>query len=259
MIKTLLVCLAALALSSTANAATVWQDEFNTNTLSSDWIIRTGCPHEIMAIDWYCYSDSPSNVYVDGSALHLALTTGTLGRTYDAASISTFLHGRGWPPSIVVKSFSPPVTITSRIKFAAVAGFWQTLWTMGTDRVKPTELDIAEMRGAFPTQLTCHVHDNSKDWTTGRNSNFSIELPFDFSKRYREYYMKYPTPNKVVFGVWYKDRLLICGKVTNMTNTLDQGIIFDAKTGIPSRWAGIGGPPQVPAEMLVDWIRVTSP
>jgi len=248
--KLLFGILVALCLASPAGAALKFQDDFSGTTLdAAKWYTRIGCPMEA-GTDNVCFS--PDNVQVYGGALHLKLTAGTLGRDYDAAGIATFRHGYGWPPSIVLEEFHAPTRVEARIKFSDEPGFWGVFWSKGTDRVGPTEFDIAETRGYYPRTMLCNVHNRNNPDPTRRHIHGVLELPFNFASRFHTYWMKFKSVTEVVFGTWYQDKRLVCGRVTDVWNTDAIGLILEAKTS--STWGGVGGPPG-DSELQVDWVR----
>jgi len=235
-----------------AQGRVVLKENFSGTELNSAiWIKRDGCPHEV-GVDNTCFN--PANVLVGGGYLHLKLTQGTLGRKYDGASIATCQHGYGWPCKNILRQFRPPVRFEARIKYAAVGGLWQNFWAVGTDRAEPSELDIAEVRGALPKTLTCHVHITNTD--PHKHYNMKIQLPFNFSKGFHKYWMKYPNRDTVSFGTYWHGVPLLCGK-HKVTNINAIAPIFEAKTS--TNYGALGGPPKTPSQFQVDWFKVIKP
>lgn len=188
-----------------------------------------------------------ANVFQNGSGqLVLRVSNGTLGRTYDFARLQTFREG-GWPPPQVLWSHAPPIRIEARAKFAPGLGLWEGVWADGTNAASPLELDLQEFRGAVPTIDTCHTHGPVSGGAT-------IDTGQNLATAYHVYWANY-LADHVVFGI----DGLTCGSMP--TPAQQEGIRLSAIVGLTGTWGGQGGPPAaslIPADMLVDYVRVTS-
>jgi len=239
------VCVLAVAgwYVGTARAEVVWRDDFSAP--SAYWIPRDACPAERSAEDWLCYL--PGNVWTAGGKLHLRQTAGVQGRPYDGAMVSTYRHGYGWAPTVVMASWAPPVKITARARWSDVDGFWQAFTAYSVNREQPTELDIAEMRGSQERYQFCAVHNYQR----GLHTHLGTALPFNISERFRLYWVDLRR-GKVTFGVGRHT----CGSVA-VSDVGRIGIDFVAKSADPERfaWAGQGAPVVGPAEYAIDWVQ----
>lgn len=146
----------------------VWRDEFNGNSLSSDWVfdLGDGCP---TLCGWgnnelQTYTNRPSNVRVEGGNLVITAQREAMGgRNFTSSRIKT--EGR--------QSFQ-----YGRIDIRAVLpkgqGLWPALWMLG-DNIRQVgwpacgEIDIMEMIGGPAVARNNEVHgtvhwDNNGSW-----------------------------------------------------------------------------------------------
>lgn len=225
----------------------LFDDEFSGSSLdTTKWWATPWCstsPDDQQG----CYNTA--NAFLNGQGqLVLRASNGTMGRPYDFARIQTFREG-GWPPPQVLWQHSPPFRMEVRAKFAPGAGLWTGIWaSSNTDSAHGLELDTQEFRGAVPTQDTCHTHI-IKEWGA------VIDTGFDGSSGYHNYWMNYYSDH-VVFGV----DGLTCGQ-TILPASPPEMIRLTNQVGVPGTWGGMGGPPPasaIPADMLVDYVRVTA-
>lgn len=242
----------ALVMACSAQGAT-WREDFDGRTLSPAFMARSGCPAGPSAEDWLCYS--PANAWQRHGQLHLRQTTGTQGRPYDGAEVSTMDVSRGWPSRQVQVAWSPPLTVRARVKWNPADGFWQAFVAIGTDRVRPTELDIAEESGTREFFDFCALHQTLPDGTR-QHLHFGVSTPFNITSDWHTYWLRYPGDGTVTFGV---DRLT-CG-TSDVVNVGPIGLDFAAKSAPPRfGWVAAGGPVLEPSvQYRVDWVKVTQP
>ena len=226
----------------------VFQDEFNgTNGAAPDqtkWAVENRCPTSQNLGTTTCLKGS--NVFLDGSGhLVLRVSPGTMGRAYDGARVSTFVDGT-WPPKTVFASVAPPVHIEASAKPPRGGGVWPAFWPMGVQSSSGVlELDIQEMRMAWPTVNTCHVHGPT-------SFNASIDMGVDLSLGYHTYWADY-YPDHVTFGV----DGAVCGRAS-LPRSEAVGMRFWNVAGDPCCWGGQGGPPPasaLPADYMIDYVR----
>ncbi len=223
----------------------VWADEFNGTTLdTSKWWPTSGCPgspHDA----YTCYT--AANCVVRDGSLAMRVTSGTLGRPYDGCELQTFREA-SWPPTVVLAEFFAPVRIEARIKFAPGAGLWGAFWfNSNTAAAQQLELDVQEFRGAVPREDTCHAHGVVEYGAV-------IDTGQDLSADYHVYWMDFRR-SSVSFGV----DGIVCGSVALPDYASGELLRLSHMVGPPGTWGGLGGPPPasaIPAEMLVDWVRV---
>jgi hypothetical protein len=146
----------------------VWRDEFNGNSLSSDWVfdLGDGCP---TLCGWgnnelQTYTNRPNNIRVEGGNLVITAQREAMGgRNFTSSRIKT--EGR--------QSFQ-----FGRIDIRAVLpkgqGLWPALWMLG-DNIRQVgwpacgEIDIMEMVGGPSVARNNEVHgtvhwDNNGSW-----------------------------------------------------------------------------------------------
>jgi hypothetical protein len=205
------------------------------------------CPS---STNWGFSCIKKANAFQDGSGhLVLRVSGGTLGRPYDGAEISPSPMN-GYPSRNVKYKFGPGSRLEIRAKFAPGVGLWETLWSVAPDSVTQDvlELDMQEWRGNHPTVDDCHTHysvEYGSEPDTGE----------DLSGGWHTYWMNY-YPDHVVFGM---DNMT-CGQ-THLTVAPAETPILWNMVAPPTTGAGKGGPPpayDIPADMLVDYVRVSS-
>jgi hypothetical protein len=191
-----------------------------------------------------------SNAYQDGNGhLVLRVTGGTLGRPYDGAEISPSPLN-GYPSTNVKYQFPPGSRLEVRAKFAPGAGLWETIWSYAPNSVSQDilELDTQEWRGNHPTLDDCHTH-YAVEWGSEPDTGM------DLSAGWHTYWMDYYNDH-VVFGM----DSLTCGHTALPVAPTETPILWNM-VAPPSTGAGAGGPPpasDIPADMLVDYVRVSS-
>ncbi len=220
----------------------LFDDEFNGSSLdTSVWWAKPWCANDP---NYAAMCFNANNVSVSGGNLHLKVTNGTMGRTYDGAQINTFVEG-SWPPATVKAAVAPPVHMEVRAKVAPGAGIWPAFWPESVD---PTfiELDIMEMRMVDPTFDGNHLHGMA---SFDGGINAGIDLSADFHVYWANYY-----PDHITFGL---DGTT--GQTVQFSKSAPRvGFVLGNQVGTPGTWGGEGGPPPssaIPADMLVDYAR----
>jgi beta-glucanase (GH16 family) len=104
-------------------------------------------------VQWYL----PSQVQVDGNALHLvAARAPTVGKTQDGGS-KTYPWRSGMVTTYRSLVFTYGlVEVDARIPRGD--GLWTTLWLLPQDQSFPPEIDVAEVYGVTPDQLSVVYH-----------------------------------------------------------------------------------------------------
>jgi hypothetical protein len=238
------------ATTTTTGAPLTFDDEFDgTSGARPDpakwYVFGDVCPR---STNWAYSCIKHSNAYQDGSGhLVLRVTGGTLGRPYDGAEISPSPLN-GYPSTNVKYKFPAGSRLEVRAKFAPGAGLWETIWSVAPDSVTQDvlELDTQEWRGAYPGLDNCHTHYSVEFGSR-------VQTGQDLSAGWHTYWMDYYTDH-VVFGM---DNLT-CGQTPLVTAPAETPILWNM-VAPPSTGAGVGGPPlasQIPADMLVDYVRV---
>jgi beta-glucanase (GH16 family) len=253
----LLVCMLGLTLlvgtaSAPAAPTLVFHDEFDGPAGSppdpANWAFPPwACDNDLNA-QQYCLK--PSNAVMDGAGdLVLKVTApGTQGRPYDGVRMSTWVPG-SWPPKTVLASVAPHTWIEARIKYAGDPGVWSAFWPESvTESSNGLELDVSEVRLAFPTEAGCHVH-GIVTWHGAR----TVESVRDWHTYGVDYW-----PDHVTFYV--DDRL--CGQLyfPRGYQAPRVGMQLETKIGPSGTWGGAGASLSAAdqpyeAEMLVDYVR----
>jgi hypothetical protein len=238
--------------TSPPGSSLLFDDEFNgaagARPDPSKWyVFGDVCPR---STNWAYSCIKQSNAFQDGNGhLVLRVTGGTLGRPYDGAEISPSPLN-GYPSTNVKYEFPAGSRLEVRAKFAPGAGLWETIWSVAPNSVTQDilELDAQEWRGAYPTLDNCHTH-----YSVEYGSRISTGE--DLSAGWHTYWMNYYSDD-VVFGV---DNLT-CGQTSLSVAPPETPILWNM-VAPPSTGAGAGGPPppsDVPADMLVDYVRVSA-
>jgi beta-glucanase (GH16 family) len=249
---TLVLCVFGVTVNAKAAGTLVFDDEFNGPAGSppdpSTWAFPSWtCDNDPNALD-YCLK--PSNAVMDGIGnLVLKVTApGTQGRPYDGVRVSTWVPG-SWPPRIVLASVAPHVWIEARIKYAGDAGVWGGFWPQSvTESSRVLELDVSEVRLAYPSEAGCHVH-GVLPWDGA--------AAVDSVREWHTYAVDY-WPDHVTF---YTDNI-VCGQVYFPSDYRAPrlGMQLENKIGMPGTWGGAGAQLSADgrmyeADMLVDYIR----
>jgi beta-glucanase (GH16 family) len=255
---------AQTAVVGAAAPGLIWSDEFSGTALdATKWWVTPWC--STTTSQFGAGRFDPGNVFLNGAGqLVLRAERAQPGncapaadRPYDFAQVQTFREG-SWPPPEVKADFAPPVRVEARIDFAPAAGLWQTLWlssNSGPQSVEHLELDIQEYRPYYSQGQFCAVH-HWKDGVHIENKTNLFQTGMDLRSGYHVYWMEYRI-GSVKFGV----DGLTCAQWTIANFSPKMMIRLFNVVGLPGTFGGIGGPPTdslLPADMLVDWVRVYS-
>ena len=212
----------------------------------AEWyVFGNVCPR---STNWGYSCLKQSNAFQDGNGhLVLRVTPGTQGRPYDGAEISPSPLN-GYPSTNVKYKFPPGSRLEIRAKFAPGVGLWETLWSVAPDSVTQDvlELDMQEWRGNHPTLDDCHTHYSVE---YGSEPDTGLDLSAGWHTYWMDYYRDH-----VVFGM--DD--MTCGQTPLIVAPAETPILWNM-VAPPTTGAGAGGPPlasQIPADMLVDYVRV---
>lgn len=230
----------------------VWQDEFDGETLSTDyWTYELGNGCDKGICGWgnnelQNYTDEAENVKVSAGKLTITATERT-GGYYSARLITQdkieLQYGR----------------IDARAKMPKGQGLWPAIWMLGAniDEVNwPAcgEIDIMELVGHEPEVTHGTVHyDNGSGYTstTGQKSL----LQGDFSDQFHVYSIVWDR-NQIQ---WYLDYQLFktFKRGENETYPFNSPFYFIINVAVGGNWPGDPDESTVfPQEMVVDYIRV---
>lgn len=226
----------------------LWSEDFDgpagASPAASRWHVWNGCINSPNASQWCA---NPANVFLDGNSnLVMRVSAGTMGRPYDGARLSTF--GPAFPPQYVFEDWGPGVRFEASIRMVGSGALWESFWAKGTDRAQAFEMDFAENRGAHPYVDNSHTHDARYAGLPGANG--SVKTPYRLFGTFHMYWAEY-TATTVTMGVDNYTSLK-----APVVNSDRQGLILSHAVGAPGSWTGDGYPPKVPADMLVDYVRV---
>ena len=160
-------------------------------------------------------------------------------------------------PFVTNVSTRLPVVTANAIATLDALSHGRAFLAIGTDRVTPTELDIAEVRGARELYDFCAIHQTPALGAKRQHLHFGIVTPWNITTGWHTYWLRYPGDGTVTFGV----DMLVCG-TSPVENVGPIGLDFAAKSADPLRfgWAGLGGPVLEPSvQYRVDWVQVTQP
>lgn len=235
--------------TTTTPTGFLFADEFNGPGLdTSKWWAVPWCENDNNE-SYNC--KNANNAFAPGDGyLHLRASAGTMGRPTDGAEIDTF-QPTAWPPSVVLWSTPPPVHMEARIKYAPGAGLWGAFWPMGRSAT-PWEMDVSEIRGAYPTAAECHFHTWNSSTETSPSVTGRAPTSLDTTADFHVYWADY-TGSQVTMGV--------DGYTCLTASTANQPVMLRLtnRVGTPGTWGGEGGPPStLPVDALVDYVRVTA-
>jgi len=254
--------------SSTARGdwTNVWSDEFNgTSVDTSKWTYDTKHNGGWGNNELEYYTSRTNNAYVTNGFLHIRaqqevtndVDEGTF--YYTSARMKTqgkFAKAYGW--------------IEFRAKLPTGTGFWPALWTLGTNIVTQPwprcgEIDIMENKGNEPTIIGGTLHYNTAGNPGGdvyQSTSYSLPTPGDSVTNFHTYGVQWFT-NQIV---WLVDGVTV-QTWTSWTSSLgpfpapfDRGQFLLMNVAVGGNY--LGNPstnsinPNMPGEMLVDYVRV---
>jgi len=222
----------ARAATTPVRTTTAWRDDFNTID-TRNWRVVDG---------WGC--KAASNVSTSAGLLRLKTVATSdpncplLGGRVDTYNLRTFAPG----------------TYTSRIKFAAKKGSWQSFWLTGdSGRTFPSngEVDIAEVLGREPNASHMRLHSSRRDGGAARcTQKADLIKTASYIAGWHTWSVT-TSSKKVVFKV---DGTVIASFVPNSTCawpfTDPMRVIMNVGGGT---WAGTPNKSLFPVTVLVDW------
>jgi beta-glucanase (GH16 family) len=233
------------------NMTLVWNDEFDGNSLSSDWT------YDIGNGNWGWGNNELEYYRTDNATVENGLLTITAkqesfgGQNYTSSRIKTqglksFKYGR----------------IDIRAKMPFGQGIWPALWMLG-DNISTVswpacgEIDIMEMVGGTATDKTVHGTAHWADASGSRAQNGSSNSLSNgrFNDEFHVFSIVWDT-NSIK---WYRDNIQY--HVLNTTPAdlaeFDERFFFIFNVAVGGNWPGNPDATTVfPQKMIVDYVRV---
>ena len=267
----------------------IWQDEFNGDTLNTDyWEIQTGTGAHMGLTGWGNLEQQyyrPDNIRVNNGRLQIiARTDGFGGMPYTSGRIRS------------ARNFSVRFgRIEARLRVPIGAGFWPAFWMM-PEPVNATteagvhggwpnsgEIDIFEARGREPGVATAAIHYNANGpgVSPSNNTHMSFSRPLAMVQPgltindFVTYAVEWDDLGTDFYGVpdgsvrirWFINDLMagafnmfnVPGTLTNPNAPFDEEFHLLLNLAIGGNFDGGVRPPTsafAPAIMEVDWVRV---
>jgi beta-glucanase (GH16 family) len=239
-----------------SNSTLIWDDEFNGPAGAAPdptkWQVITS-PSGSYNNDLECYTNSPSNVELDGQG-HLAITA------RQGSGSCPYTSGRLQTNGLFATTYG---TLEARIHLPAGQGLWPTFWALGSNRYSAGwpecgEIDAMENLGSDPFTNYGSIHGPQGTLAYGYSTAY--RSPVSLAKGFHTYAVTWTSTSisYSVDGVTY-------AKYTPATLSAGQSWVFNQpfylllNLAVGGDWAG---PPNssthFPATMLVDWVRVYS-
>lgn len=147
--------------------------------------------------------------------------------------------------------------------FALWPAFWGLTAYDNGDFWSETELDVIEQLGRYPNQVTGALHSNAY----GTNRGIVKEMPWAVGDNFHTYGCKWtpgnwtanpPVPGKLEF--YFSG--LKTGELATTQNfdQFQQYVLLNLAVGDGGNWVGVpnaGTDAAMPADMLVDWVRIS--
>lgn len=227
----------------------VWQDEFNTATLRSDyWTYELGNGCSVGICGWgnnelETYTNEEANVkIVDSKLVITAINVG--GGNYTSARIKTQAKIRPRYGRIDV-----------RAKLPKGQGIWPAIWMLGENITTTNwpgcgEIDIMELVGHEPAKSHGTVHFDQSGYKSSTGSTTLANG--DFSDSFHVFSLVWEQ-NKIT---WYVDNQSF--KTFNHTESeFNQSFFFIMNVAVGGNWPGSPNETTIfPQSMEVDYIRV---
>lgn len=240
-------------LGPTGNWNLVFGDEFNGTAIDRSkfpechWATRPGCAGQT---EKELQAYRPGNVTVSGGAAHLtakreSVNVPELGKTlpYTSGSIAT----GPWVDTPSTFKFKYGY-VESRIKVAAGAGLWSSLWLEQANLVWPPEIDIMEAPNFESTKLYSNIHYKT---SSGRDQSIQSHTGPNWSADYHVFGLEWSASSLK----WYIDgKLVRTYSDASKIPSSEMYVIANLSVG---GWAET--PPsstKFPASMSLDYIRV---
>jgi beta-glucanase (GH16 family) len=188
---------------------------------------------------------TPESVSVSDGYLHLKaekLSTPELGRHYSSGYVQT--GGYFQDPSTPQKWFKYGY-FEARIKAPAVAGTWLAFW-LWADPSSSREIDIVEIVMKDPDTTYHTLHNDGEVFQVWK------KYPDNLS-----HWHTYAVDWQPGLIVWYVDSVE-AGRYEDTGNIYNQEMYLVLSYQLGGTWAGPVDDSLLPAEMLVDYVRVWS-
>lgn len=233
-----------------------WSDEFNTgNTLDpTKWNFESG------GTGWgnqelENYTNRIQNCFLSsGNLIIEARQEAYQGNNYTSARIDTY--GKEGPTY---------GRIDIRAKLPVSKGMWPALWMLGTNINTGTawpacgEMDIMELIGTYPSQVTGSIHWLQASNNEGTfNNNYDLSAGQDFSQAFHVF-SEIWTQDSVTYLV--DDHIYVQASyqtnVTSGVNPFNSPFFFIFNVAVGGNWPGSPDATTVfPQRMFVDYVRV---
>jgi beta-glucanase (GH16 family) len=232
----------------TTPATSLFVDEFNGTSLSSPfrplpiWFDSPGVTDEganAQAI-W-----TPESGYVSGGYLHLRaekLSFPEDGRIYSSGYVQS--GGYAYDLAIPKKWFKYGY-FEARIKVPSVAGTWPAFW-LWADPNSSREIDVVEILMKNPNVTYHTLHNDGELFQISKTFSSPLNDWHTFAVDWQ--------PGIII---WYVDGAE-AGRYNDTENIFDQEMYMILSLQLGGAWAGEVDESKLPAEMLVDYVRVWS-
>jgi beta-glucanase (GH16 family) len=230
----------------TTPATSLFVDEFDGTSLSSPfrplpiWFDSPGVTDEganAQAI-WI-----PESAYVSGGYLHLQaekLSFPEEGRIYSSGYVQS--GGYAYDSAIPKKWFKYGY-FEARIKAPSFVGAWPAFW-LWADPNSAREIDVVEILMKNPNVTYHTIHNDGEIFQTSKTFSSPLTDWHTFAVDWQ--------PGIII---WYVDGIE-AGRYNDIENILDQEMYMILSLQLGGAWAGEVDESQLPAEMLVDYVRV---
>ncbi|MCF7740191.1 MAG: family 16 glycosylhydrolase [Candidatus Marinimicrobia bacterium] len=244
--KLLVLILVIIYVALSGEWQVVWQDEFNTQ-ISDDWVYETGYGSWGWGNDeWQNYTRD--NAYIEDSCLVIKATVDGEPGKRDGSIQSARLKTQG---QYEVKYGK----IEARIKMSRGVGLWPAFWMLGTninDVSWPAcgEIDIMEnVNGESVIHGTAH-------WDAGMHASYGNSVEGVNIEDFHNYSIIWD--NKYI--IWELDgkeynRLSI---TSSDLSEFQQPFYILLNMAVGGEWPSNPDPSTFPAEMVIDYVRVSS-
>lgn len=232
-----------------------WSDEFNDTVLNpNNWNYEiNGSGEGNQELEYY--TNRVQNLFLSGGNLIIeARQESYAGANYTSARIDTYgkespTYGR----------------IDIRAKLPVATGMWPALWMLGNSINNGVawpgcgEMDIMELIGTYPNQVTGSIHWLQAGGSEGTfNNNYDLPAGQNFSQAFHVFSeiwtadsVQYLVDNNVYVSASYQ------ANVTSGTNPFNSPFFFIFNVAVGGDWPGSPNASTVfPQRMFVDYVRV---
>ena len=233
----------------------VWSDEFNDSVLNpNNWNYEiNGNGEGNNELEYY--TNSTQNLFLTGGYLVIEADQQSYdGANYTSARIDSynkesFEYGR----------------VDIRAELPVAHGLWPALWMLGNSINNGTpwpgcgEMDIMELIGTYPSQVTGSIHWLQAGGSEGTfNNNYDLPGGQNFSQAFHVFSMvwtsdsvEYYVDNNLYVAASYQ------ADVTSGTNPFNSPFFFIFNVAVGGNWPGSpDNTTTFPQRMFVDYVRV---